>query len=127
MKKSALPLLVVVLVLSLPVSLPAAVQFWDPDGATVGTSISGNWNTTTPNWTASPDSGANAVWTQGNDASFGVTANYTVTLTEPMTLGNLTVTGNAGALTITGTSVNNVAFAGAASTFNIGGSRTNTV
>ena len=105
-------------------SLSAAVQFWDPDGVTIGTSVSGNWDTSTTNWTDVPDSGVNAVWVQGNDASFGVTSDFTVTLTEPISVGSMTVTGNAGGLTIAGTSVNNLTLAGAPSTFNIGGSRT---
>src|SRR5256885_16746224 len=99
-----------------PFSLPAASQFWDPDGATVGTSISGNWDTLTPNWTATIDSGANTTWVQGNSATFGVASDYTVTLTEPITVGNLTNTGTAGTLTIAGSSVNNLTL-GAAATF----------
>ena len=103
-----------------PWSLPADVQFWDPDGATVGTSLSGNWNTTTANWTATVDSGANTVWIQGNEASFGVTNDYTVTLTEPIIVGNVTLTGTNGTLTISGSSLNSLAL-GASATFNTGG------
>src|SRR5213075_21871 len=66
------------------------------------------------------DSGANGVWTQGNDASFGIAANYTVTLTEPITLGNLTVSGGAGTLTLAGSTANSLALGGS-STLNTGG------
>ncbi|MEP6662883.1 MAG: autotransporter-associated beta strand repeat-containing protein [Verrucomicrobiota bacterium] len=104
----------------IPLSLRAAVQFWDPDGAVPGTSVSGNWDTVTANWTATTDSGVNTVWTQGNDASFGVTADYTVSLTQPITVGNLTLTGGAGTLTISGDPVNNLALAGT-STLDTGG------
>src|SRR6188768_3794473 len=103
-KKSRFFLLLVALFL--PVSLPAALQFWDPNGATPGTSISGNWDSLTTNWTDTVDSGVNAVWTQGNDATFGVLENdYTVALSEPITVQNLSVLGVAGALTITGNPV----------------------
>src|SRR5258705_8459065 len=77
-----------------PLSIRAAEQFWDPNGATVGTSISGNWDTVTSNWTAAADSGINKVWAQVDNANFDVAANYTVTLTEPIIIGNLTVTGS---------------------------------
>src|SRR5690242_10230912 len=82
-------LIVALAVLSLAlINVPAFadIQFWDPDGSMPGTSISGNWDTITPNWTATADSGVNAVWTQGNEADFAVAANYTVTLTEPITV-----------------------------------------
>src|ERR1043165_6606663 len=92
--------------LSLPLSVSAAVEFWDPDGATPGTSISGNWDTITPNWTATTDSGVNTVWTQGSDSTFGIAANYAVTLMVPITVGNMTVSGSAGTLTISGSGVN---------------------
>jgi fibronectin-binding autotransporter adhesin len=95
-------------------SARAAVQFWDPDGATLGTSVSGNWDTTTASWTATPDSGANATWTQGSDASFGIAADYTVTLTEPITNGSISVSGAAGILTIAGTTANSLNLAGSA-------------
>src|SRR5437899_12447533 len=88
----------VVAVLSLalvPLSVPAAVEFWDPNGVTVGTSVSGNWDTVTSNWTATVDSGISNAWTQGDDANFGLAATYTVTLTAPITVGNLTATGTA--------------------------------
>src|SRR5262249_32917547 len=87
----------------IPCSISAQALFWDPDGATVGTSVSGNWDTTTQNWTANPDSGANMLWTQGSVANFGVAANYTVTLTQPITVGGITVSGTAGVLTLAGT------------------------
>src|SRR5437762_2280497 len=90
----------------LPLSLRAATQFWDPDGATVGTSISGNWDTATSNWTATVDSGVSNLWTQGNDATFNIAADYSVTLTQPITVGNITVSGSAGTLTITNSSGN---------------------
>lgn len=89
-------------------SIHAQVLFWDPNGSTAGTSVSGNWDTITPNWTATVDSGANSVWTQGGFATFGVDANYTVTLTQPITIGGVTVSGSAGVLTIAGTSPNNL-------------------
>jgi len=109
MKRSSLPLLFVVLLFAaLPSSTFAQTLFWDPDGATVGTSVSGNWDTTTPNWTATMDSGANSVWAQGSLANFGVAANYTVTLTQPITIAGVTVSGSAGVLTIAGTSPNNL-------------------
>jgi len=104
MKTTRLPFFVAILFLALPASTFA--QFWDPDGATVGTSVSGNWDTTTANWTTTVDSGVNTVWTQGAGANFGVAANYTVTLTEPITVGAIGVTGSAGTLTIAGTSPN---------------------
>ena len=101
-------------------SVPAQVLFWDPDGATVGTSISGNWDTVTTNWTATADSGVNTSWTQGNDAGFGIAADYTVTVTEPITVGNITVSGTAGTLTIAGSSANSLTLATSA-TLNTGG------
>jgi autotransporter-associated beta strand protein len=99
-------LVAVLLFAALPCSISAQTLFWDPDGATVGTSISGNWDTATPNWTISVDSGANTAWTQGSLANFGVAANYTVTLTAPITVGGVTLTGTAGALTLAGSSPN---------------------
>ncbi len=111
----------------IPLSLRAAQQFWDPNGATVGTSVSGNWDTTSDNWTATIDSGVNAKWVQGNDANFALGGTYTVTLTEPITLGSLTATGTAGGLTIAGTSPNILTLA-TSSIFNItNASRTVTV
>src|SRR5215475_2642127 len=92
----------------IPRSVTAQTLFWDPDGATVGTSVSGNWDTTTPNWTATQDSGANTLWTQGSAANFGVASNYTVTLTQPITVGGITLSGTAGTLTLAGTSPNNL-------------------
>src|SRR4051794_1834795 len=97
---------------SIPNSLRAGIQVWDPDGATPGTSISGNWDTITPNWAVAADSGVNSVWTQGNEADFGVTANYTVSLTEPITVGNITVSGTAGTLTVSGTAANSLTLGG---------------
>lgn len=124
MKNQSFATVVAVLLFALvPFSIPAQVLFWDPDGATVGTSVSGNWDTVTTNWTATPDSGVNIVWAQGNEADFDVAADYTVTLTEPITIGNLTVTGTNGALTVAGSSVNSLTL-GSSSVFNIGGSRT---
>src|SRR5437667_11186717 len=96
----------VLLFSSVPLSLSAAVQFWDPDGSITGTSVSGNWDTVTTNWTATVDSGVNTVWTQGNDATFNIAANYTVTVTQAVTVGNITVSGSAGTLTITNDGVN---------------------
>jgi autotransporter-associated beta strand protein len=113
-------LLALLLSALVPSSVSADVQFWDPDGATVGTSVSGNWNLTASNWTATADSGTNTVWIQGNEAGFGVTNNYTVTLTEPIIVGNVTLTGTNGTLTISGTSLNSLTL-GAAATFNTGG------
>src|SRR5437763_1017633 len=107
MKPRVLALLVASLaLLLLPRSIVAQSLFWDPDGITIGTSVSGNWDTTSPNWTTSVDSGANTVWTQGSGANFGVAANYTVTLTEPITVGAIAVTGTAGTLTLAGSSPN---------------------
>lgn len=97
---------ILVAVLLLACSIPAQVLSWDPDGATIGTSVSGNWDLSTPNWTAAVDSGANTTWTQGSMASFGVAVNYTVTLTVPITVAGVTVTGTAGTLTLAGTSPN---------------------
>src|SRR5204862_584832 len=94
-----------------PLPLFADILVWDPDGATPGTSISGNWNTTTPNWTASADSGANTLWTQGSDANFGIAANYAVTLTEPISVGNISIAGSAGTLTLAGTPANSFTLA----------------
>src|SRR5436309_421111 len=82
----------------LPLAAPGATQFWDPDGATPGTSVSGNWDTTTTNWTATVDSGVNTVWTQNNNATLSSASDYTVTLTTPITLVNFTNTGSAGTL-----------------------------
>ena len=104
----------------LPLTLPAAVQFWDPDGVTPGTSVSGNWDTTTLNWTDTPDSGINAVWTQSNDASFVVDTDYTATLTAPITVGNFNLSGTGGTLTIAGDAVNSLTLAGP-STLDTGG------
>jgi fibronectin-binding autotransporter adhesin len=95
-------------------SVPAQVLSWDPDGATVGTSISGNWDNITTNWTATPDSGVNTVWVPGDEANFGIAADYTVTVTEPITVGNITVSGSAGILTIAGSSANSLTLASAA-------------
>jgi fibronectin-binding autotransporter adhesin len=107
MKTPRLALMIaVLLVAGLTWSSSAQALFWDPDGSTVGTSVSGNWDSTTPNWTSTVDSGANAAWTQGGFANFGVAANYTVTLTQPITIGGVTVTGSTGILTISGTSPN---------------------
>src|ERR1051326_6342767 len=108
MKNHSLTTLVAVLLLaSVPSSVPAAVEFWDPNGATPGTSVSGNWDLVTSNWTATIDSGTSNTWTQGDDAVFGLAAAYTVTLTAPISVGNLTATGTAGGLTIVGDAVNN--------------------
>src|SRR5205814_5944712 len=111
MKTTRLLFFVAILFLA---ALPASTfaQFWDPDGATVGTSVSGNWDTTTANWTTTVDSGVNTVWTQGAGANFGVAANYTVTVTEPITVGAIGVTGSAGTLTIAGTSPNFLSLGG---------------
>ncbi len=100
-------------------TVSAQVLFWDPDGITAGTSVSGNWNTTTPNWTVTVDSGINTLWTQGYEADFGVAANYTVTLTEPITVGNITLTGTAGTLTVTGAPPNILSL-GTSAIFNTG-------
>jgi autotransporter-associated beta strand protein len=128
MKNHSLTTLVAVLLLaSVPSSVPAAVEFWDPNGATPGTSVSGNWDLVTSNWSATIDSGTSNTWTQGDDAVFGLAAAYTVTLTAPISVGNLTATGTAGGLTIVGDAVNNLTL-GSASTFNItNSSRTLTV
>src|SRR5437762_13471793 len=81
--------------------LPAAgQQYWDPDGMTPGSTVPGNWDTVTTNWTANPDSVTNTVWAQGSDASFIITNKLTVTLTEPITVGNITVSGINGTLTL---------------------------
>jgi autotransporter-associated beta strand protein len=109
-----------------PLSL-SAVEIWDPNGATAGVSVSGNWDTTTSNWTAVADSGISNAWTQADDAVFGMSATYIATLTAPITVGNLTATGTAGGLTIAGTSVNNLTL-GSPSVFTItNASRTLTV
>src|SRR5690349_15783803 len=85
---------------ALPWSISAQSLFWDPDGATAGTSVSGKWDTATSNWTATGvDSGVNTVWTQGSGASFTVAADYTVTLTEPITVGAIAAAGTAGTVT----------------------------
>src|ERR1043166_1395948 len=127
MKSSCCSRLVLSLFCSLVSILPAAGQlFWDPDGAISGTGVSGNWDTVTTNWTASADSGVNTLWTQGTDAIFGVSNSYAVTLTEPISVGNVTITGTNGILTVAGTTPNDLTLGGP-STFNIGGSRTNTV
>jgi fibronectin-binding autotransporter adhesin len=107
--------------ISLP--LPAAEQFWDPDGSNPGSGISGNWDTFTTNWTSNFDLGDNTVWVSGNNANFLVASNYTVTVTEAITVGNITVSGTAGTLTIDRTALNGLTW-GAPSIFNIGGSRT---
>lgn len=99
-----------------------AEQFWDPDGATIGSSISGNWDTVTPNWSAAFDAGANTTWVQGENASFDVVSNYTVTVTEPITLGGLSVSGTNGTLTIARTGANDISLG--STIFNIIGSRT---
>lgn len=106
--RTAFFLLAALLLATLPSSISAQVLVWDPDGATVGTSVSGNWDTTTLNWTATTDSGANTVWVQSSVANFGVAANYTVTLTEPITIAGVTLSGTAGILTIAGTQANNL-------------------
>ena len=108
MKTLPCALLVSLVVSVIPSSISAQVLFWDPDGATIGTSVSGNWDTTTPNWTATQDSGANTLWTQGGVANFGVAANCTVTLTQPITVGGITLSGTAGTLTVAGTSPNSL-------------------
>jgi len=90
MKRNAL-LIAIILSVS---SGGAFADVWDPDGATVGSGVSGNWDLITPNWTATADSGANTTWTQGNQADFLVYSNYTVTLTAPITVGNLVTTGH---------------------------------
>jgi fibronectin-binding autotransporter adhesin len=120
--ESFVRVLAVALLALIPLSVPAQVLFWDPDGATAGTGVSGNWDTTTTNWTTAADSGVNTVWVQWDEANFGVASNYTVTLTEPITIGNFTVTGSAGTLTVAGTSANSLTV-GSPSLFNIGGSR----
>src|SRR5437867_312898 len=129
MKNQFLSLLVKGLLFSsLPLAAPGASnQFWDPDGATPGTSVSGNWDTTTMNWTATIDSGVSNAWTQGDDANFALAGTYTVTLTAPIMVGNLTATGTAGGLTIAGDAVNNLTL-GPTSAFNVtNSSRTVTV
>jgi autotransporter-associated beta strand protein len=65
------------------------------------------------------DSGANSVWTQGGFANFGVDGNFTVTLTQPITIGGVTVSGSAGVLTIAGTSPNSLTL-GNSMTFDTG-------
>src|SRR5712671_5894554 len=75
-------------VASTPFALPAAVQVWDPDGTTPGTGISGNWDTVIANWTTAPDAGGNTTWIQGNDAIFNMASNYTVTVTQAITVGS---------------------------------------
>src|SRR4051812_17219066 len=88
MKNRWLPSIVTILFLALvPFSLSAAVELWDPDGTTIGTSVSGNWDLVTSNWTATVDSGVSNAWTQADDAIFGLAGTYTVTLTAPITLG----------------------------------------
>src|SRR5258705_11039074 len=72
-----------------PLSIRAADQVWDPNGTTVGTSVSGNWDTITSNWTATVDSGVSNAFAAGDNAIFGLAGTYTVTLTEPISLGNL--------------------------------------
>src|SRR5437879_13927177 len=94
--QSVVTAIAVLLFALLPLGSPGAAQFWDPDGATPGTSVPGNWDLVTSNWTATVDSGVSNAWTQEDDAVFGLTADYTVTLTAPITVGNITATGTAG-------------------------------
>ncbi|MDY0170167.1 MAG: autotransporter-associated beta strand repeat-containing protein, partial [Thermoguttaceae bacterium] len=92
----------------------AAVLTWDAEPATPDAQDgSGNWDLTTENWISG---GVNLAWTDGDDAVFGAggTGIATVTLTQPVSVRNLTF--NAGAsytidgdtLTRTGTITVNV-------------------
>ena len=117
--------LILLFALSLTSLLPHPVraQFWDPDGTVPGTGISGNWDTVMANWSTGFDVGGNVVWVQGDTANFNVESNYTVTVAEAITVGGITVSGAAGALTIDRTAANALTLGGD-SIFNIGGSRT---
>jgi autotransporter-associated beta strand protein len=92
----------------------AFADIWDPNGAIIGSGVSGNWDVTTTNWTATADSGVNTTWTQGNQADFLVYSNYIVTLTAPITVGNLVTTGTNATLTISGSTPNALTLGGSA-------------
>src|SRR5438477_13188008 len=113
MKSESRSRIILFLFCALAPLLPAAgQQYWDPDGLTPGSTVPGNWDTVTTNWTANPDSGTNTVWTQGSDASFIITNNLTVTLTEPITTVNVTVSGTNGTLTLARTARNTLPLGG---------------
>src|SRR5215212_2737899 len=99
--------LLIVTILSV-FSAGAFADIWDPNGATLGSGVSGNWDITTPNWTATADSGVNTTWTQGGQADFLVYSNYTVTLTAPITLATMVTTGTNATLTVSGSALNNL-------------------
>src|ERR1700722_14886556 len=69
-------------------------QYWDPTATASATAGgSGNWDTTDLFWY---DGASDVAWTNGNDANFEGTAG-TVTLTTPVTAGDIyftNVTGN---------------------------------
>lgn len=83
-----------------------AAQQWDPNGATAGCSSTvGVWDTTTANWSTACDAGGNVAWTAGGDAVFSTSAAYSVTVTAPVSVHNITVNRvSPGAVSIVGTS-----------------------
>lgn len=83
------------LVAALPAS--AVTQDWNPGGAP---STTGVWDLTTANWNSAFGGGGNVVWSQGNDAAFTLTGTYNVTVNASVTVGNVTLLGTAGTLTL---------------------------
>jgi autotransporter-associated beta strand protein len=98
----------------------ATVLFWDPNGAAAGEGGGGNWNTSSSFWRSGSIGGALQTWNNVGDAGGAFDANLpsangTITLQNPITLGNLTALPNAsGGYVINGTATNRLTFANAA-------------
>jgi fibronectin-binding autotransporter adhesin len=106
-------------------ALPSAAQaqdanvYWDPNGSTVGSGGSGNWNTTSNSWSRSNNDvlGPWGAWNNDplnpDNAIFGTTAGTLpvapITLTQPIIVHNMTFQSvndwvlNGGTLTLAGT------------------------
>ncbi|CDX31025.1 Outer membrane autotransporter barrel domain [Mesorhizobium sp. SOD10] len=84
----------------LPSAAQAADRYWDANGTGTGSGGNGNWNTTDQVWSESNSDvlGPYRIWDNGalDNAIFGITAAGTtttvgtVTLTEPITVHNMT-------------------------------------
>lgn len=89
--------------LGLPLAVHAEDRYWDANGSNVGAGGTGNWNTSSLFWSETSSDVLGPYWTWNNvaldHAIFGGTAG-TVTLTSPITVGNITF--NAANYTLTG-------------------------
>jgi fibronectin-binding autotransporter adhesin len=90
--------------------------FWDANGGTGGTGGTGSWNTSSSLWRLNSDVGPLQTWDNAGNVNGIFNANLsgtagTVTLTEPITLRNLSIGTNN--YVVAGTATNRLNFSGA--------------